>query len=529
MAEDTVHLRYNCDLISYQARILGDKPYIMHEDRVVSFSNYDRYTCRAANGMLAQGARSGEGLAILMGNCPEYLFLFYGLPRAGLYSVPVNVALKGDGLKYILENSDVKYLVADDVLYPKVAEIGPKIGGIKKIFIRRTTDMSLPDNAIDLEDLLDANDEKPDHVLDPNAITYLMYTSGTTGFPKGVANRNGLGRIEGMISLARQMTQPDDVLYTALPLFHANALVLTSSWAMGAGLSFGLDNKFSASRFWERTKFYGATQFNGLGAMIPILMKQPEKADDRDNPVRKVISAACPANLWKAFEKRFNLKIWEAYGAVDGGGLLIVNMGDAPVGSIGKIRGEIEWKLIDDQGNKVPKGDIGELVTRNQERKSSGVEYYKNPEESRKKTQGGWIYSGDYFYADKDGNLFFADRKTDSMRRRGENISSFEVESIVEKHPEVAVCAAFGVPSELGEDEVMIWVIPKKGVELDLKDLICYCADNMAYFMVPRYIDIVEEIPRTGTLRIVKTDMKQQGVTARTWDREKEMPDLKLK
>jgi crotonobetaine/carnitine-CoA ligase len=115
------------------------------------------------------------------------------------------------------------------------------------------------------------------------------------------------------------------------------------------------------------------------------------------------------------------------------------------------------------------------------------------------------------------------------MRRRGENISSFEVESIVEKHPEVTVCAAFGVPSELGEDEVMLWVIPKKGVQLDLEDLICYCADNMAYFMVPRYIDIVEEIPRTGTLRVVKTDMKQRGVTARTWDREKEMPDLKLK
>jgi len=157
------------------------------------------------------------------------------------------------------------------------------------------------------------------------------------------------------------------------------------------------------------------------------------------------------------------------------------------------------------------------------------VEYYKNPEASKKKTREGWVYSGDYFYADKEGHLFFVDRKTDSMRRRGENISSFEVESIVEKYPGVAVCAAFGVPSELGEDEVMIWVIPQKEIQLDLKDLIRYCAENMAYFMVPRYIDIVEEIPRTETLRIIKTEMKKQGVTERTWDREKEMPDLKLK
>ena len=141
----------------------------------------------------------------------------------------------------------------------------------------------------------------------------------------------------------------------------------------------------------------------------------------------------------------------------------------------------------------------------------------------------GWLHSGDLFYADKEGYLYFVDRKTDSMRRRGENISSFEVENIVEKHPAVAECAAFGVPSELGEDDVMIWVKPREGVDLDLKDLIRHCADNMAYFMVPRYIDLVEDIPRTGTFRVQKTNMKKQGVTDRTWDREKEMPDLKLK
>ncbi|MCP4751952.1 MAG: ATP-dependent acyl-CoA ligase, partial [Proteobacteria bacterium] len=136
-------------------------------------------------------------------------------------------------------------------------------------------------------------------------------------------------------------------------------------------------------------------------------------------------------------------------------------------------------------------------------------------------------YSGDLFYTDENDNLYFVDRASDSMRRRGENISSFEVESIVEKYPEVEACAAFGVPSELGEDEVMIYIITKENAQIDLKKLVEYCVENMAFFMIPRYIDIVSDIPRTGTLRAVKTEMKKRGVTERTWDREKEMPDLK--
>ncbi len=262
--------------------------------------------------------------------------------------------------------------------------------------------------------------------------------------------------------------------------------------------------------------------------MIPILMKQPEKPDDADNPVRLVISAACPANLWEPFEKRFGVKIWEAYGAVDGGGTIIINFGNAPVGSVGKPMPGTEWKLTDDDGEEVPPEETGELVVRITEN-ARRVEYYKNPQASAEKVRGEWLHSGDLFYADQEGNLFFVDRKTDSMRRRGENISSFEVENVVEKHPNVAECAAFGVPSELGEDEVMIWVKPGAGAELDIRDLMEHCVKNMAYFMIPRYVDVVEEIPRTGTLRVQKAEMKRRGVTDGTWDREKEMPDLKLK
>jgi crotonobetaine/carnitine-CoA ligase len=268
--------------------------------------------------------------------------------------------------------------------------------------------------------------------------------------------------------------------------------------------------------------------FNALGAMVPILMKQPEKPDDADNPVRLVTTSACPAHLWQPFEKRFGVTIWEGYGAVDGNAILY-NLGNAPVGSVGKVLTGGGWKLIDERGNPVPRGEVGELVTKVADEKTGGVEYYKNPEATSDKVRDGWVYSGDLFYADAEDNLYFVDRKADFMRRRGENISSFEVENVVEKHPAVAVCAAFGVPSELGEDEVMIAVQLKPGARLDYPDLIRHCVDNMAHFMVPRYIDVVEEIPQTETLRIQKTALKKQGVSERTWDREKQLPDLGLR
>jgi len=522
-------LNFASDLFDLRADEKGDAPYIFFEDKSVCFGEYAAGTCRAANGIAELGAKPGDGVAVVMGNCPEYLYLVNGLPRGGFYCVPINVSLKGEGLAYIIGHSDAKVLVVDDTFYPAVAELPRPLGSVQKILVRRTGGGELPPDTLDIETLWQASAARPSHRQELGALSMLMYTSGTTGLPKGVVSRTRPGAPQQMQMLASLWVKPDDILFTCLPLFHGNALGLCAAPAMAIGIPFGLEKRFSASRFWEPVRRWHVTSFNALGAMIPILMKQPERPNDTDNDVRLVFSAACPANLWRAFEKRFDVKIFEGYGAVDGGGVLIMNRGDAPVGSVGKLPPTFEWKLVDADDNPVPVGEVGELITKAPPSPGPIVEYYKNPEASQAKVRAGWIRSGDLFTADADGNLFFVDRKTDSMRRRGENISSWEVEKVIEKHPDVAQSAAFGVPSELGEDEVMVHVVPRQGATLDLEDLIHHCAKNMAYFMVPRYIDVVDSIPRTETHRVQKGELKKRGVTASTWDREKEMPDLVLR
>jgi crotonobetaine/carnitine-CoA ligase len=260
------------------------------------------------------------------------------------------------------------------------------------------------------------------------------------------------------------------------------------------------------------------TIFNGLGAMLPILMKQPERPDDADNPVRVVFSAACPASVWEEFERRFAVQIIEGYAAVDGGGFMTINFGQSPKGSIGTPMNPI--RIIDDEGDDVPVGSPGELLFQVDDPEARRVEYYKNPDASDSRIRDGWFHTGDLVTADEGNNLYFVDRKTDSLRRRGENISSWEVEREINRHDAVLESAVFGVPSELGEDDVMAVVVPKDGRELSPEELITHCEGLMAGFMVPRYVEIRDSLPKTETHRVQKAQLKSAGVGPATWDRE---------
>ena len=507
--------------IELQAEKLGDKPHILFEDRVVTFADLNREVNRVANALEVLGVEPGVGVAMMMPNSPEFLFVYYAVQKLGAYAVPVNVALKGDGLKYIIDHSDSSRLVYEYLYDEVIEDIRDGLPKLTHVVVNDTeapADWSPPEGRVRLTEIVsDAPDSSPDGEVQWGEISGMMYTSGTTGNPKGVVQRHrpatfapgGIGPELG----------PDDVLYCCLPLFHGNALGLSARRALVHGLPMALTRRFSASRFWDDVRRYGCTTFNALGAMMPILMKQPERDNDRDNPVRVVFSAACPASVWEAFEKRFDLHIFEFYGAVDGGGFSTANLGEARVGSIGKPTAE--YRLVDDDDNEVAAGEPGELQWKIDRPELRRVEYYKNEQASKAKVEGGWLHTGDVVRADEDGYLYFVDRKTESLRRRGENISSYEVERDINKHPAVLESAIFGVPSELGEDDVMAVVILKAGESLTPEALIEHCERQMAYFMVPRYIELRSELPKTGTHRTQKGVLKREGVGPNTWDREK--------
>jgi carnitine-CoA ligase len=476
---------------------------------------------RAANGLLALGIKPGERVAIMMGNRPEFLWVHYGINFIGAHSVPINTSQRGATLQHILANSDSVAVVFENALRDAVMSVKDKVPTLRATVVADGPAGSGVDTT--LEKLLDHPDREPQvEVKEPSAAVGMMYTSGTTGPPKGVvATGYDMGPLQVIFQAVG--VKPGETMYTALPLFHGNALLISAIGSMSLGAKLALAEKFSASRFWDDCRKYDAVEFNTLGGMLSIIMKQAPKPNDRDNPVRVVLSAACPANIWREFEQRFDCRLVEFYGMVDSPGFLLNAVGK--VGSMGKPIGGVEFQVIDDDARPLPAGKVGELVFRHP--KGPLTLYYKLPDATEEAYRGGWFHSGDLAEYDDEGFFYFRGRKKASMRRRGENISAWEIESVLNEHPAVLETAAYAVPSELGEDEVMVAVVPRPGETLAPEALLDFCHGRMAHYAVPRYVDFVEEIPKTGTQRVQYGVLRERGITKTAWDREKAGYQLK--
>ncbi len=523
MSHNPVHDNTIPALLARQARRYGDREFLRFGRRSFSFAELEHRSRQAAAGLQSAGVGQGEKVAILMGNRPEYLFVWFGLAMLGAVEVPINVAHRGKLLSYMLDQADCRAAVVEAPLLERLAGALPDLSKLERVVIvDQPTEppAGLPAPCIyqDIADNDGSFEEPRVAWSDPFGI---MFTSGTTGPSKGALMPQNYALYMGEMVQGMAGYGEDDCLYNALPLFHGNAQFLSTMPALMSGARMVLAPRFSASRFWEEVREFSCTEFNYIGSILPILLKAEPRPDDADNPLRLMVGAGCPPDLFDTFEQRFGVVLVEGYGMSELGLPVVNSVHDRKKGTIGRAVPGYQVRVVDDDDLEVADGQPGELIVRPRNPFTMMLEYYRMPEATLESWRDLWFRTGDYVARNPDGTYVFVDRKKDALRRGGENISSFEVEAIISSHPAVLESSAVAAKSELAEDEVMVCLVLKPGAELSPEELMDYCQANMAYFMVPRFVRFMDQLPKTPTMRVQKVRLRQEGVTADTWDRVK--------
>lgn len=541
------------DVIKNKAETVGDKVFLTYIrdfdkgiDEKYTYLDMHMQSNRVGNGLSKLGVGQGTGISLMEINCPEFLYTLFATFKLGAYVVLINTALKGATLQYIIDHSDSEVLIIHWSMLEQYLNIKNQLPKIKQVIVdvnEAPDDFKIPNGMIPFQELMQASDNDIEAEIDFDEKAMLMYTSGTTGPPKATTffYKKFIAGQSLQIFTALPMVigcTSKDVYFTCLPLFHGNALQITTLPGFISEYQVVLSKRFSASRHWDICRKYNVTIFNTLGAMPQFLLKQPERPNDGENDVHIVVSAACPKEMIEPFEKRYNVTVKEFYGAVDGGGYLLgpfFEKGPVPVGTMGKPLPGTFADIIDEAGNLLGPDELGELVflVDKKELDQRKVTYYKDKESSQEKIREGkdgqlWFHTEDLATKDKDGWFYFVDRRKDAIRRRGENISPWSIERVINQHEKVLESAAYGVKSsEYAEDEVMVSVALKPGEKMTPEELLDYCQDKMAYFMIPRYIDFIDELPKSEVHRTLKQILKERGVTETTYDREKAGYEIK--
>ncbi len=462
---------------------------------------------RIAAALIAKGLNKGERFGLMMRNHPEFVEAMVAASITGGVFVPIDSRTRGEKLAYTLRHSGCRGLVCADYCLAEVAVVLGRVPELKWILVLESGEDSgvLATGDVAGAESLAAAFAAPQKWIDvrvdsPTDAFEIIYTSGTTGDPKGVVCSNARYVAGSMLGPLTGMTS-EDRPYNGLSLTHGNAQLTTLAPALMMGMRAVFSRRFTKSRLWDVLREHGCTTFNLLGGMATAIYSEPRKPNDADNPVRMVMSAGMPAALWKAFEDRFAVRILECYGAVEGG-FAMNPPGVGPIGSFGKAPGHLEIKIVDEEDNECPPGVLGELISRPTTGEKAEVEYFQNQEASKKKTQGGWLRSGDVCHCDEEGWLYFDFRKGGGIRHNGDFVNPGFVEKVIAEHPQVDDVFVYGVPAASGapgESDVVAAIVPVDPATFDPALVFACCAKGLEANFIPSYIQIVGEIPKTAS------------------------------
>jgi len=472
-------------------------------ERALTFGALDQRSAVLADWLCRNGTRPGDRVALMLRNGETALAMMLAIARIGAVWVPVNTQAVGDNLAYVLAHSGPRIVVAEPDLMQAIAACSADLRSA----------MTVDAGALPLSRQTPASRAAVVPVA-ADAPFAIMYTSGTTGRPKGVLVSHRMLRLAGEAAALVSGVRDGDALYLWEPLFHiggAQMVVLP----LIRGVTLAIAGRFSASRFWVDVRASGATHMHFLGGILQILMKQPPASLDRAHGVRIAWGGGCPKDLWRPFEERFGVAIRECYGMTECSSFTTANL-DGPAGSIGRPLPWFDVTVVDDAGRPVTPGERGEMIVRERLPGALTQGYFNDPEATAKALRNGAFHTGDLASSDAAGNLHFHGRMIDSVRVRGENVAAAEVEDVVRKHTAVEDCAMVGVAADVGEAAIKLFVQPKVGMSLLAQELSDWLAPRLARYQRPRYIVIVAEFERTPSQRIMKHKLSKRADDA--WD-----------
>ncbi|WP_426007433.1 ATP-dependent acyl-CoA ligase [Paenarthrobacter sp. NyZ202] len=506
------------EMLLERARNAPDAPLFRCGDVARDSQTMVQAVAEAAGMLVDAGIERGQAVALMSSNRPELLDLILGCAWIGAVAVPVNTASRGEQLRHVLENSQARLVVTESGYLPHLAAVAPEAletawvidgPGIDRGASFKVQPLPAPGKPVEPVDAA------------PAATAAILYTSGTTGVSKGVLCPQGQFYWWAANMTDQLGLRPDDVLYTCLPLFHTNALNAFMQ-AVECGGEYVLGPRFSASRFWMDAASAGATVTYLLGAMVGILAGKEPSPGDRGHRIRLALSPATPARLVEPFNTRFGVQLLDGYGSTETNSVIGSTPDQWRAGYMGKVRPGFTIRVVDTDGVPVPPGVAGELLIRSDQPHAVATGYHAMPDATTNAWQDLWFHSGDRVVIDDDGWVRFVDRIKDVIRRRGENISSMEVEHVLRQHPAVQEAAVYAVDSELGEDEVMAALTLRS--PLDFAELTEFCRPRLASFAIPRFVRVMQELPQTENGKVRKHVLKAAGREAADWDRDVALP-----